>query len=399
MKKFPKVKCPYCFRVIKYNNVVFRCNSGEQMVDNYLKTYHLENGNPAFEREDYWVLDPALLDINQVEIDEEEGVIKGVENPEKSMRLPLTTRLCPYCHNELLRSFGRKEARYIAVVGVPNSGKTTFLAAVNASLRGTRRYSYWGSLDANRTAPLDDVTNKYSANDASARVATKAVQGPYFYHLQHQYSSPKGDSIKTDQDIIFFDIPGEFYTSPETISTKLASYLENADGIVFIVNSAEEIEHQEAIKRGETARMVNVTDILDAFHQAGVVKNKKVAIVFNKLDKVKSQLNLDNLDMFVPESTEEFIDNEAILEKSKRISTLMLGEGAGITNPTQNALFSYMKQIELSFGKNCCIFATRLLVEKEGTDEYFFRCDGAETPLLWLLSEMGAFPKKPKEKK
>lgn len=399
MKRFPKVKCPYCFRVIKYNNVVFRCNSGEQMVDNYLKAYHMANGNPTFEREDYWVLDPALLDVNQIEVDAEEGTIRGVENPERSMPLPLTTRLCPYCHNELLRSFGKKEARYIAVVGVPNSGKTTFLAAVNASLRKTRKFSYWGSLDAERTRPLDDVTNKYVANDSSARVATKAVQGPYFYHLQHSYTSPKGEAIKTDQDIIFFDIPGEFYTSPETVSSRLASYLENADGIIFIVNSAEDIEHKEAIARGETGSMVSVTNILDAFHQAGIVKNKKVAIVFNKLDKVKKELSLDNLDMFVPDATDEFIDSDAIAEKSKRISTLMLGEGAGITNETQNALFSYMKQIELSFGKNSRIFATRLLVEKDNSDEYFFRCDGAETPLLWLLSEIGAFPKKPKEKK
>lgn len=384
MNKFPFVKCPYCFRTLLYNDAVFRSQSGEKKVDEYLKSYHMENGDWAYSSLEFAVVDPAMLMAEQIEIDEN-GYMIGVENPNKAIRQPLQERLCPYCHNSLLKSFGKKDVKYIAVVGVPNSGKTTFLAAVNDSLRS--KSWNWGSLDSEKTKPLDVVTDLYSGNRSEARMATKSIQGPYFYRIH----SDANEFDLQENHVVFFDVPGEFYTSAEKINNNLASYISQADGIIFIVNAAEELEHQEAIATGYVEKIVRINDILDAFQQVGIMSNKKTAIVFNKLDKIKNELRITDLDSYHPHPTNNVVDIEYINNQSTRIVNLMLGEGGNSQSPLQRKLSKYMSRISQVFGPDSRVFATRLLVESK--NEYYFRSEGAETPFLWLLSEVDAFPK------
>ncbi len=381
MANYPIVKCPHCFRAFRGNNVVFRCDSGERKTDPYLKSYHRENGNPAFERADYGFVDPANLQPHQLEIGER-GFIIGVTNPDTSIRTPLSKKLCPYCHNELPRRFGECETKYIAVVGVSNSGKTTYLAATNDSL--SKKNWNWGSVDSEKSRLLDQITDMYAMNDPDAQVATKETQGPYYYY----FIPPTAEgATAVPQHLVFFDAPGEFYVSADKINRSLATFLSQADGIIFIVNAAEELEKSAAGSR------VNVNSILQAFQESGILTDKKIAIVFNKLDKIKSRLGLKSIDEFIPPATGDDIDPNKIKTQSDTIRALMLGNGAQVQNPTQILLSSYMTKIEKVFGNNCKLFATRLLLEDD-KGNFTFMSQGAETPLLWLLSECGAFPKK-----
>lgn len=396
MKNFPLVKCPYCFESIKYNDAVFRCNMGIKRQDDYLKAYHMENGNFAFSREDYDFIDPADLSKNQIEMDNEHRII-GVENPNPAMHLPLQQRLCPYCHNDLLKSFGKEETRYVAVVGVPSSGKTTYLAALNDRMR--QQDWTWFSLDTEKSTPLDNVTDLYCANQPGIRVATKSIQGPYLYELNYSNNQTR-EEMKSH--IIFFDVPGEFYSDANKISQKLAQFLEKADGIIFIINAAEEVEHQREIQEEdfvrnvETKKIIKVTDILQAFTQADIIKNKKTAIIFNKIDLIENEINLNQqtkLAIF-PKETTGPIDPVEIDNLSTYTISQILGAGASVQNPTQKALHGYMKKINQVFGNDSRVFATRLIIEdKEDPQKYKFLSDGAETPFLWLLSEMGVYPR------
>ncbi len=408
MKKFPSVKCPYCFEEIKYNDAVFRCNMGTKKQDNYLKAYHMENGNFAFSREDYDFIDPSDLNKNQIEMDKERR-ITGVENPNPAMRhFPLQQRLCPYCHNDLLKSFGREETRYIAVVGVPSSGKTTYLAALNDRMPQQERA--WFSLDNEKNAPLDNITRLYRANQPGIGTATKSVQGPYLYELQYSNNlirEEKERLLEMKSHIVFFDVPGEFYSDVNKISQKLSLFLEKADGIIFIINAAEEVEHrremqtEEFMSNVDTKRLVSVTDILQAFVQADIIKNKKTAIIFNKIDLIESEINLSEqakLNIF-PRPTAGQIDPAEIENLSSYTISQILGAGTAFQNPTQEALFGYMQKIRQVFGNESRVFATRMIREDpEDREKYTFVSSGAETPFLWLLSEMGVYPKKVENK-
>ncbi len=395
MEKFPLVKCPYCFEEIRYNDAVFRCDTGNMSVDMFLKSYHQENGNYAYERLDFPVVDPADLPREKLEIDNE-NYITGVENPNLASRMPLKKRLCPYCHNNLLVNFGKRETKYIAVVGVPNSGKTTYLAAVNNCMRN--REWNWSSL-SKENSPLENVTELYRNNNNRAQVATRGVQGPYLYGLKY---SPNGEqSSQVDSHIVFFDIPGEFYTKVDRITYSLNNFLSNADGIIFVVNAAEEVEHQEIIKNGGHANLVKVTDILDAFDQAGIIKGKKCAIIFNKIDLIEGQLGIDAATkmMLFPRRTNTAIDMEAINEVSNYTMTVLLNDEQH-GNQTTDALRRYARKIQETFGNDSKVFATRLLrQDPQNPDGFIFNSDGAETPFLWLLSEIGAFPVKADKEK
>lgn len=382
MEKFPLVKCPFCFKELTYNNAVFRCTTGEKTVDRYLKEYQaISCGNMAFEREDFRFIDPAFLKKVQIETDNEGRIVK-VEDPDPSATYPLEQRLCPYCHNKLIRNFGKKKTKYIAVVGVTNSGKTTFLSAVNASLRN-RDWS-WESLDYNQNMPLEDVTNMYSNNEAAAQVATREIQGPYYYELGCSVADKKEEF---ENHIVFLDVPGEFYCNPDKLSNALKQYLSSVDGMIFIINAAEGVDVSNS------TRVANANDILQAFGQQGIEGNKKVAIVFNKLDLVTSQLGVTQMSDFLAEPTDDVVNTADINLRSERIVSLMLAEGQ-VQNPTQDRLSAYMNRIKRAFGNSYKVFATSLVLEDRNNGTFHFRTQGAETPFLWLLSEIGAFPKK-----
>lgn len=387
MEKFPLVKCPFCFKELTYNNAVFRCTTGEKAVDKYLKEYQaIDCGNTAFEREDFRFIDPAFLRKNQIETDKD-GCIVNVEDPDPSATYALEQRLCPYCHNKLIRSFGKKPAKYIAVVGVTNCGKTTFLSAINSVLK-MKKWS-WESLDYAQNKPLEDVTDMYVDGFTSAKVATKEIQGPYYYGLNVPTGVDNKKHNKYDNHIVFLDVPGEFFSRADKITNVLKNYLSVADGIIFIINTAETIQN---------ALGVTALDIIEAFRQQGIIddkaSHKKVAIVFNKIDLVKDQLGIDEMYKFLPKETVDTVDSSHIDQRSDTISAFMLADGKQVQNPIQRNLNVYMNRIQQAFGDSCRLFATSLIIEDEENGGFRFRPQGAETPFLWLLSEMDAFPKK-----
>lgn len=398
MKSFFEVRCPYCFHLLRYNNVVFRRTDGEKKFDEYLKTYNFDRLNYAYYEELFDYVDPADPKYKGRKLYDKNGYIVGLENPSGSSGLDLTQRLCPFCHNNLLDNFGRAKTKYIAVVGVSASGKTTFLAAVNNQLRKNENFT-WMTMSATDSKSLENITDSYCNADDAARVSTKDIQGPFFYRLD--YSCSKEPDPKTEADVVFFDVPGENYADSKKINKQLRDYLTYADGIIFIVNSAEELERAAEIRKKGNLVEANVSNILEALYESKIFKdrkeNLKTAIVFNKIDKIENDFNVYGSENWQPPTTGNSVDFDEIDKYSQRIKTLMLGNGGNQTE-LQKKLSSYMKRITLVFGEDCPVFATKLIVEMYN-GEYRFNSEGADTPFLWLLAKMGAFPVKQEKKK
>ena len=123
----------------------------------------------------------------------------------------------------------------------------------------------------------------------------------------------------------------------------------------------------------------------------------KTAIVFNKIDKVEDDFNLFGGEGWQPPTIEDAIDFDEIEAYSYRIKEAMLGNG-GTQTPLQKELSAYMRKIIDVFGEDCPVFATKLITEIYG-GKYRFNSSGADTPFLWLLAKMGAFPVKQEKKK
>lgn len=141
-----------------------------------------------------------------------EQYIIELENPSNSSGINLTQRLCPFCHNDLLDNFGRAKTKYIAVIGVSASGKTTFLSAVNNQLRENSKFT-WMTMSAKASKSLEGITEKYREASDKARVSTKDINGPFFYRLD--YSGSQKPDPRTETDVVFFDVPGEYYAKSE----------------------------------------------------------------------------------------------------------------------------------------------------------------------------------------
>lgn len=381
MKKYFDVRCPYCFEQLRYNDAVFRCKSGTEQKDEYLKSYkaHLEDRDAQDLLYDF--VDPADPRYSNYKRNFEDGCyLTGIEDPDKGTKGFLNERLCPYCHNKLLKRFGRAPAKYIAVIGVPGSGKTTYLASINEMMRKRSTESFsWINMDSeNRDHSLEAIARMYA--EGSIGAATQSVQGPYFRELEIN---------KNKTDIVFLDIPGECYIDKERLTERIVDYVKYSDGLIFIVNAAETVENN-----GEEVLGKTVDKVLGILRENDIPK-KPTAIMLNKVDKVKSALvHRDSLGDFFPPITSDAVDMRAVERKSADIIHSMLwhggdGDGADI----QANLRGYVNNIIRDFGEDCRVFATRLVLEN-----HLVLNQGFDTPFLWLLAKMGVFPVKQEKK-
>lgn len=417
MNSFPVVKCPYCFHKLKYNNVVFRNKTGAQFVDPYLKDYQrVFKGNSAYEEKKYgWtdIGDPKVKfkvkkdDLNNF------GGVSELKHLLSDSGESFDERLCPYCHNILPPEFGRYETKYFAIIGAPASGKTTLLASLHNSLKlkhGITRSYHWIHIKPNTNSETSeksetDTERKYSSEIEKAAAylnngkwsggfATDKVKGPFFYRFtnEHHKSGKINKNIKTDKtdiDLVFYDVPGEYYVNPGLIDTHLKPYLNNADGIIFVINSAETIN--------DIDDDLNSLGVLEAFVAAGIGRNKNVAVMLNKIDEVKSQFDRRDVSDFYPSPVENVISINEMKQYQTRLKNIFLRQGAANMNKTQEYLSSIYDLIDNNFSRNVMMFATSLITpcgtNEDGTMKVRANPDNnCETVLLWLLSEIGVFP-------
>ena len=381
MKKYFDVRCPYCFEQLRYNDAVFRCKSGTEQEDKYLKSYkaHLEDK----EAQDllYGFVDPADPEYSNYKRNFEDGCyLTGIEDPDKSTKGFLDERLCPYCHNKLLRMFGRAPAKYIAVIGVPGSGKTTYLVSINEMMRERITESFsWINMDPN-DHDLEHIADLYAKGSIGA--ATKGVQGPYFRELEIN---------KNKTDIVFLDIPGECYIDKERLTERIIKYVKYSDGLIFIVNAAETVENN-----GEKVLGKTIDTVLGMLRENDIPK-KPTAIILNKVDQRKLELVGRNaLSDFFPPVTSDAVDMNAVNGKSEKVIDSMLKRGGDGANIQAN-LRGYVNNIIRDFGEDCRVFATRLVLESQSEKQLVLN-QGFDTPFLWLLAKMEVFPAKQEKK-
>lgn len=377
MKKYFDVRCPYCFEQLRYNDAVFRCKSGDEQDDKYLKSYHAHLEERDTQNILYGFVDPADPKYSSYKREFDDGCyLTGIENPDKSTKGFLNERLCPYCHNKLLNRFGRVPAKYIAVIGVPGSGKTTYLASINEMMRERITESFsWINMDPNNHE-LEHIANLYAKGSIGA--ATKGVQGPYLRELGIN---------KNKTDIVFLDIPGECYVNEEMLTERIVNYVKYSDGLIFVVNAAETVENN-----GETVLARTIDTVLGMLRKNNIPK-KPTAIILNKVDLVKKALvDRNGLIDFFPPITSDAVDMNAVKEKSEKVINFMLKRGGDGANIQAN-LRGYVNNIIRDFGEDCRVFATRLVLEN-----HLVPNQGFDTPFLWLLAKVGVFPAKQEKK-
>lgn len=361
MGDFYTVRCPFCFKKLKTNNVIFREEVRTTTEDFILKAFNEANGQFHASASAYQSsIDPSRTNKNNFIKDvNNESIIAGIADPSGETGIVYTQKLCPYCHNKLTSSFATEKTKYISVIGLTGSGKTAYLSAANASLNF--RDFLWASIDREANKILDDTTREYM-NNADIKIATQNIQGPYYYSIRTD------EEKEIDTNIVFYDIPGEFYEDVSKLNDTVKKYLLFSDGIIFVINVADDVKNQS----------IRVNRILTTLYDIGIRKNKKIAIVLNKMDKI-AQITPDFIGRYMIKSEDKNISLDRIKTKSEAIKGYLLSNSSHI----DSTLKTVIERINNQISSDSCIFASSII--NENNDKKEFTYSGSEIPILWLI--------------
>lgn len=210
-KKAPKhidIFCPFCMKQYRPNNVVFRRRSGKGILDPYLCQFYKDYRDTEWNEMTLPVVDPAYLEADALIFDEL-GILKKVKIAEEA--LPLTQRVCPYCHNTHHTKAGTTPLHVVTIIGKRKVGKSTYEAALVDSLRNDG----FGVLNFSTTPhnttlnTIEDNIQVLGKGELDKWYKTVRMNGPFSYLLNYPKEEYPPCMLTT------LDLPGEYFDSSE----------------------------------------------------------------------------------------------------------------------------------------------------------------------------------------
>lgn len=185
-------------------------------------------------------------------------------------------RICPHCHNPLPRGYGRKPVKFLAVVGITNSGKTVYLSQL---LKGIQQYAANVGVAVH---PCTENETKFVKDFAVKKgeplfigTPKNSLSIPLFYDFD-KYT------------LVVYDIAGENCVKAEEMP-KFGPFILNADGIILLL-APEQFTMINDDNEHETATPVAVLDAMfNAFVQDVGKVNIPLAVTFSKSDELKEK--------------------------------------------------------------------------------------------------------------
>ncbi len=269
-----RITCPYCFKEFYDNEVHFRFrflaeqqkaqrsrigrgyddededddvalsqNKGDEKYAHFWQAYTRSSEDtvkgidpymiPVFspkEHKKYFAQgDPLLRADNKPD-----GMVYGALYSDGTTRL--TERVCPYCHNPLMGSYGRYPTKFISVIGVTAAGKTVFLSQMCKYIQASLAGSY--GMSAQPTSPYADkyMMDNYVDMGRPLPGSTQPEQflQPLCYDISYNVPDGMGGKKKVVNTVVFYDIAGENCTDAAKMQN-FGSFIEHSDGIILLI--------------------------------------------------------------------------------------------------------------------------------------------------------------------
>ena len=285
-----EITCPYCFKTMKDDEVLFRSekiNQGENDIlpDEYddledfqaryrgadketilsdLREWEFFAETEDAEYEAFWknfngtteynpadeilrvkayrrrILDPQntyhqKFLVKQPDgsyfIRDEQGMVTQIElNTQTHERC--NRRVCRHCHNPFPDNYGKNKVKFATVIGITGAGKTIYLSQL---LRKMRTYSVKVGLNAIVNNPGVRTfleSNSIVANKPlpGSTPATR-FQQPLFYEMVRD---ARGHGRITET-FVLYDVAGEVFKDAALVN-KFAPFIEHADGVIVLID-------------------------------------------------------------------------------------------------------------------------------------------------------------------
>ncbi|MFE6867270.1 hypothetical protein ACFVFS_11965 [Kitasatospora sp. NPDC057692] len=384
--------CPYCYETFAARDIGFRCSGRPSPTGRRC----------AFER------DPVLAERTGRR--GEVGPAFRADGRKPTAVCPAcaaetTYRICPVCHSTLPVQFGMVGHRLIAMVGAKASGKTVYMTVLLHELMNRVGAGLGTALMAS-----DDLTIRRFGSDYEEQLyrhgrlfhgtRTAAANDGRVEPLVFRFSRSRGRlnrSRPRHSVLSFFDTAGEDFNSRENVELN-TRYLANADGVILILDplqmpGARPLARPGTVLPGSEGvdEPVNVlsrvTNMLMARQKgsSGLIRTP-LAVVFAKLDAFWDTLDPGSPLRGHPPAGDRFdtADSLDVHEEVRRL--LKEWEGVRIDQDlaTHYRRYRYFGVSALGAGPT-----PDALVAPTGIQPY-----RVTDPLLWLLSEFGAVPRR-----
>lgn len=330
----------------------------------------------------------------------------------------LTKRLCPHCHNEVVRGAGLYEMKLIAMYGDTNAGKTVFLSVLEAMLKGDPRLGeYTGAFhgmmsfqgtDQEREQHLLEyerlIKDKvlYDATTAGARVAPRA--------FRFSYRTAENAGRDRDLLLVFCDIAGEDTRSLGGLQ-RSGFYLRNVDGIITLLDATRltnvspylhgTIDGEnvgDVALRAEEA-LTNLSTYLD-----GIKISIPTAVVVTKLDVLKSISMVAEDPEFskiiyasgANNIHQKFLDKKTITDMNRAVQKMLQKLGGELFCNTVEHCFSRFNYFAVSaLGRAP---EKKVIVNDFGEETVIKQVSGSlepfrvTEPFYWILAQCNCIP-------
>jgi hypothetical protein len=409
--------CPFCYEKFSRSSIEFRCENDDSPIckedDPKLAAYfggRRKQENRVIPNENWknvWQKKSAKGFFSKVKR------TFNVPNEVKcdKCKMPSGKRICPKCHNQLPTLFHQAHSHIISIIGARSSGKTHFITVVINELLNR------GHLLDITTIPQDVGEDR---NERTTQRYQRVYKGPlidqqreleqtqknskdYYPLIYLLKSGQKGFSKSKALYLVFYDTAGENFKDSEELK-KLANYVSNSSGIIFLLDTFQVPEIKKRLQR-EHVSIPNIgVEFQDVFHQlysllqarGGLKLNAKskipIALTFSKIDEVfrHNLLGDDFQDFTIREDssyqTTHHYSKEEMEDVSNDMRSLLESWGEE----------GFIHSVESVFSKHAYFGVSAL-----GATPVGGRLQNKVTPhrvldpLMWLLDNLGfALPKK-----
>ena len=262
------IKCPYCFRTFRHDEVHFRI--AEATCEHARSRNNGAEGNvfARFERQER--LDPKYSEVwgdfrggepsaavkklfhipwvndnnkdTMIEGDyirDDEGFVERIRD--KCNRAFSSIRICPHCHNKLPLHYGKNPQKFISIMGVSASGKTVFIKQLLSKIGKDGQDGILGHVGGSRvsiTFPDDDKDELEANKPLPDATITLSFKIPYFVTMSFE---------KKTYDFVIYDIAGEILVNlaNEDIDRFgfFGGYIEKSDAIIMLIDPIQLVDN------------------------------------------------------------------------------------------------------------------------------------------------------------
>lgn len=381
--------CPYCFGQFAFEDARYRCMNdackGQAPDPEYVSKRGL-----------------SLVPMGRVLVGRRSLHLgEGVRCDSCGVRS--TTRVCPYCHQDLGPELGQiKDQKIIAIIGGRATGKTNYIAALINRMQ-TEVAARFGTAvnmigeDTRQRWRNDFYTPLFIRKEVLGGTQSAAVDPSVRAPLMFRFKFADGSRLRV-LNISFFDAAGEDLHTLSTMSV-YNRYICHADGIIFLLDPLQIPTVREELTLGNhlPAASLPVEDV-HAYPEY-IVENlrmlfeQELRLAPQQKVKVHIAFALSKVDALMP-----LLDSGSALKRpSRHPGWLDLRDVAWVNTEIENYLVSWIHDAFMNGIRHNFASYTFFGVSAFGDqpDASNLRLRGTisplrvEDPFLWILYKLG----------